>query len=749
MLDFSPSPTSPKFAFDQYDEVVLNDISYRPMQERDDGYLFVRTDKTGVAESFGHAALAHFATLGALTHKPGAFLPEGARKSLATQGNLTATLTGDVAERLKIRGAFVLAFLDLQAAGLVKRTDEAIRMIMPDLCRKAAEYYSPAKQDEHDFAGRKKGSSKKHGGKLTVALDGVSPRTLRRWLKMYDEGGLHALLDQRCKSGNRARRLSPEALAILYECVRNYASPQRLTVLQIVQDVREAFQRANIARKADRRSPLMCPSRETIRNAIEDLDPYDTMVARQGIEKARKHFAPVAGGLDLQRPLQRVEMDEWRVDLVSLMSCSLGMSYFSDEDIKRLGLTGNKKRFWLTVIMCATTRCILGMRLSRTPTSQSALQTVELMLQDKGVWADAAGALTPWHMQGKPELLVTDCGSAFTSVDFTSAMEDLGIRAERAPAGFPEMRGRIERLFRTMGTSLLPRLTGRTFSNVIERGDYDSKAKAALTVDDFCEALVRWTVDHYHLKAHSGIGGRAPANLWNELVAQYGVQPAPSLRHRRLVFGTHLNRMVSKSGIEIMKVKYHSERLARWMFANRDREVSVRFYRDDMGAIEVQMDGEWFEVPAVQNFFTGVPVRVWRASLNMLANSAQRDYELNDDTMMDAIAHIKSINGRAMERIGLLTEDCSAERIEKEENRLIDMFTHSRENLAADPVRANAFGSWGHELSISEHMAADENANFNAAKVSQKSRVNSFSKRSGSTQSRNGAAPTEWKMEDE
>jgi len=54
------------------------------------------------------------------------------------------------------------------------------------------------------------------------------------------------------------------------------------------------------------------------------------------------------------------------VDLASLMSCSLGMSYFSDEDVKRLGLTGKKKRFWLTVIMCATTRCILGMRLSRT-----------------------------------------------------------------------------------------------------------------------------------------------------------------------------------------------------------------------------------------------------------------------------------------------------------------------------------------------------------------------------------------------
>jgi putative transposase len=656
---------------------------------------------------------------------------------------LTSALTGDVAERLKIRGAFVLAFSDLQKKGEANRTDKSIMSVMLTLCENAAKYYFPTMQDEGESDG------KKHGGTTTLTLKAVSPRTLRRWLKSYDAGGLHALLDQRSKSGNRLRRLPPEALAILYECVRDYASPQCPTSVQIVHDVREAFKAENVTRAADGLTPLVCPSRETIRIAIDDLDPYETMVARKGLEAARKHFAPVARGLDLQRPLQRVEMDEWRVDLVSLMSCSVGMSYFSDEDIKRLGLTGKKKRFWLTVIMCATTRCILGMRLSRTPTSQSALQTVEMMLQDKGVWSDAAGSLAPWHMQGKPEHLVTDCGSAFTSVDFISAMEDLGIRVERAPAGFPEMRARIERLFRTMATSLMPRLTGRTFSNVIERGDYDSKAKAALTVDDFSEALVRWVVDYYHLKMHEGLGGQAPIDCWNELIEQYGVQPAPSLRHRRLVFGTQLGRQVSKAGIEVLKVKYHSERLARWMFANPNRQVEIRYYHGDIGAIEVQLDGEWFEVPAVHDFFHGVPARVWQASLNMLRSSADRAYQLNEDTMMKAIAHIKSINSNAMQRLAMLTEDRSAEWVEKQENRLFDCFALSRENLAADPARADAAGSWGHEFKTSEQMGSGESGNRKIKEVSQKPRSNSSSKGGRSEQSRSGSAPTDWKLEDE
>jgi putative transposase len=749
MLDFTPSLRTPKFAFDPYDEVVINDISFRPFDSSEDGHLFVRSDKTGVVESFGNGELAHLANTGALSHKPDAFRPGGARKTLVSGDCLTAVLKDNIAERLKIRASFVHAFKEMYTAGETKRTDAAIRAAMPELSERAAIFYSPAKQDECIGSGQSKKAGKKHGGKKDDTLTGVSPRTLRRWLTLYDNGGVHALLDRRDKSGNRDRRLSPVALSILSECVRKFLSPEPPSKTQIVYDVRQAFRTTNIAREAEGRPPLTCPSRRTIDLALADLDPFEVMVAQKGVAAARKAFAPVARGVDVQRPLQRVEMDEWQVDLVSLMSCSLGLSYFSDDDIKRLGLTGKKKRFWLTVIMCATTRCILGMRLSRTPTSQSAMQTVEMMLQDKGVWTDAVGALSSWHMQGKPELLVTDCGSAFTSVDFISAMEDLGIRAERAPAGFPEMRARIERLFRTMGTSLMSRLTGRTFSNIIERGDYDSKAKAALTVDDLCEALVRWVVDYYHRKLHKGLGVQAPVDCWNDLTEQYGVQPAPSLRHRRLVFGTKLSRTVRKAGIEVLKVNYHSERLARWMFANPNREVNIRHYREDLGAIEVQMDGEWFEVHAVHDFFRGVPMRIWQASLNMLRSSSQRAYELNEDVMMQAIEHIKSINGRAMARIGLLTEDSSAERIEKEENRLIDCFTLSRENLAADPARANASGSWGYEFKTSEQLASGENENRKIKEVSQKSQLNSSSKGSGSKQSRNGSAPTEWKLEDE
>jgi putative transposase len=69
MLDFQASPTLPRFAFGKYDEVIMGGISYRATDSDDFGYVFVRTDGTGVAESFTHQELSRRVTLGNLEHR--------------------------------------------------------------------------------------------------------------------------------------------------------------------------------------------------------------------------------------------------------------------------------------------------------------------------------------------------------------------------------------------------------------------------------------------------------------------------------------------------------------------------------------------------------------------------------------------------------------------------------------------------------------------------------------------------------
>ena len=106
----------------------------------------------------------------------------------------------------------------------------------------------------------------------------------------------------------------------------------------------------------------------------------------------------------------------------------------------------------------------------------------------KGHFADAVGALTPWNASGKCETLVADNG-VFKSIRFTDACADLGVDVLRTIAGSPSMRGTIERLFRTASMKLFSRLSGRTFSNVLQRGDHPSEDRACLNTEDLLSLI--------------------------------------------------------------------------------------------------------------------------------------------------------------------------------------------------------------------------------------------------------------------
>lgn len=200
-------------------------------------------------------------------------------------------------------------------------------------------------------------------------------------------------------------------------------------------------------------------------------------------------FAPVGKGLQLTRPLERVEIDEWTIDILSLLASAGILERLSEDDRKAFKLTGKAVSWTLTVAICARTRCILAMVMTPSATATAAVKALEMVLSGKGALSTAVKAYGRWHMHGLPEKIATDCGSAFKSRVFQTACADLGVEVLRTIAGTPEMRGRIERVFRTMSVSLLPELAGRTFSNILEKGDSDPDARACLTENDLAFML--------------------------------------------------------------------------------------------------------------------------------------------------------------------------------------------------------------------------------------------------------------------
>lgn len=133
MLDLLPSPTLPRFAFGEYDEVIMDGISYRAIDCTGDGYVFARTDGTGVAESFSHAVLSQRVTLGGLQHRRDAFLPESAKRRLRAPAQELSPLPLKQQKKAKYHESLVRAFLEMEAEGKVKRTEKSAKAALPEI----------------------------------------------------------------------------------------------------------------------------------------------------------------------------------------------------------------------------------------------------------------------------------------------------------------------------------------------------------------------------------------------------------------------------------------------------------------------------------------------------------------------------------------------------------------------------------------------------------------------------------------
>jgi len=276
-----------------------------------------------------------------------------------------------------------------------------------------------------------------------------------------------------------------------------------------------------------------------------------------------------------------------------------------------------------------------------------------MTMTPKGHFADAVGALTPWNASGKCETLVADNG-VFKSIRFTDACADLGVDVLRTIAGSPSMRGTIERLFRTASMKLFSRLSGRTFSNVLQRGDHPSEDRACLNTEDLCFALVRWIADVYHNTPHEGLGGRTPLQQWeaDHDAGNYPLHALPPREHQRLAFGLPLKRQLRKDGISILGLRYNSEELARWFLPRGNQHVDVRWDHQDIGAVSVHFDGRWNEVKTVHELsrhdqpFDGLSAAEWTAANRALRTGDPKRKEWDENVVFAALDAIKGMNAQ-------------------------------------------------------------------------------------------------------
>jgi putative transposase len=656
----------PVFRIEPQDRITLEGIAYRVRKRLAQGYVLSRVDDPGVIAEFTHQQLHELSLTAKFRFDRAAFDPVAAAARLEAEAKFVSELPIEDRNKVLWRQFVCNAFIKLEADGKASRSDASM---------KAARTLIQAAFDANEgiWSGRRNDKGEpiaQRAGDVPTGYKLPSPRTLRTWLKTYETAGLAttALRDKRFRCGDRiTARHSPEIRKLLSSAALTYASESKPSVRDIYQKLRSDIDDLNVVRVEAGMSALPYPSYERLLKEVRSIPAYDVYSGRYGPAAAMKRFNMVANGVDIERPLQRVEIDEWRINLMTIIQDIGMLESLTPEQEEEL----RSRRFWACVAIDARTRVILGMMVAPSVSASLAKETLEMVVTPKSGIADAMDAQSPWDQHGSPESVVTDQGSTFMSHDFRRAVIDLGCDPDAPPAGMPWLRGTIERFFRTIDQQALGAFTGRTFANIAEKGDYDPVARASLTIEELCRALVRWVVDVYHNSPHAGLGGETPANAWRRLTAQYGVIPPPDRHVRRAIFGVDLQRTMSSRGVRVLGLFFNALELQAHRRMHGDIAVDVKLDPADLGHVSVRLgDRGWIAVPCMRPGLDDVPTAIWQAAIADLRRRFVAEAKLNDAVIAAAIRDAWEMARKAQERSGILSTRPTGEELDRVENHL-------------------------------------------------------------------------------
>jgi len=362
-----------------------------------------------------------------------------------------------------------------------------------------------------------------------------------------------------CPQGTK--KIPEEAEKLLDEIIENeYLVPERPALGTFMDTIKLHFRNAG----------LEAPSEATVKRRINDKDSRKVTKKRHGSNKAEQKFDPVGNPQEVTAPLQEVQADHTLVDLIIVDS-------ETREPIARP---------WITLIIDIYTRLILGFFLSlEHPSIASLAVAFTHAIFPKERWLRERNLEFQWPARGIPKTLYVDNAKEFKSGAFKYACDDYGIDLRRRPVRRPKCHGaHIERLIGTqMGAVHL--LPGTTFSNVVEKGEYNSEKNAAMTFEEAelwiaCEILGK-----YHNKPHSTTA-LPPIWMWNEYFNPGIDYHLNELDQDRLFidFLPQTTRTVTREGITLNKIPYWDGILTQWVGAN-ERKFITKYYPPNMSRI--------------------------------------------------------------------------------------------------------------------------------------------------------------------
>jgi putative transposase len=420
----------------------------------------------------------------------------------------------------------------------------------------------------------------------------VSVASVYRWVSDYTCSGrdLRALIPAVHRRGGKGEsRLSPEVEALMEAVIRDkYYVREAVTINDLWVELAVRVREANLVQP--QHTQFAMPSQSTLTRRSRELRTRATK-ARRGRRAARRETTQYGQTPYSTLALERVEIDHTLSDLVVI----------DDHDNLPLG------RLTLTYCLDMATRYPLGYYLGFEPPSYlTAMECLYHAICPKGNVREQYGTEHEWLAYGIPATLVIDNGKEFIGRDLEDACLLLGIVPQRTPVQTPHFKAGVERMFRSLNTTLFHTLPGTTFSNPVERGDYDSVQQACVYLSEVDKVLHIFLMDIYAQRFHRGLNG-IPARRW-EALTQQGFAPAlpPNSEELLVLLGRTATRVVHHYGIEFMSLRYNCNELVPLRTKLKGEKAKIKYHPADLSCLHVYdpFEEQYIRVPALDQTYT-------------------------------------------------------------------------------------------------------------------------------------------------
>ena len=448
---------------------------------------------------------------------------------------------------------------------------------------------------------------------------GIHFTTLYRWQERYKSTGtILGLISNKVGAKKGNTRLNSEIEILIKRIIDNYyLTIQKPSVQSVVDKVLAECKKMNI----------IAPHSNTIRNRIEAITEYEKLKKQGSKSIARTRYEPTPNKFEADYPLQLIEIDHTPCDIILV------------DDEHRLPIG----RPWITVAIDIYSRMIVGYYLSmNAPSVTSVGMCVSNTILPKDTLLAKFDVNANWNVWGFPETIHVDNGADFRADAVKKAGLAHGINIEFRPVGRANFGGHIERAIGTL-MSEIHNLPGTTFSNIKQRGEYNSDANASMTFFEFEKWLVTFITKIYHKRVHNSLF-LTPEQQWEEGLFgdenSIGFIQKPSSNSTIILdFLPIYERTIQKNGVNIEGLNYYDHVLRtkinqtengkkkQFIFKRDPRDISyIWFYEESTK--------EYFKIPVANQNMPSMTAWEFDSIKTNLKNKGLK--RVNQDAILEA-----------------------------------------------------------------------------------------------------------------